>query len=146
MLTIKKNFGVNVGYSDHTRGIEVPIAAVALGATVIEKHFTLNRNLPGPDHKASLEPDELKAMVSSIRNIERALGNGEKKVTASELANIAVARKSIVAARSVKKGELLTEDNITVKRPGTGISPMRWNEVIGTVAIKDYSEEEQITL
>lgn len=146
MLTIKKDFGVNVGYSDHTRGIEVPIAAVALGATVIEKHFTLDRNLPGPDHKASLEPAELKAMVSAIRNIENALGNGEKKVTESEQANIAVARKSIVAACPIKKGELLTEDNITVKRPGTGISPMRWNEVIGTVAIKDYSEEEQITL
>lgn len=146
MLTIKNNFEVNVGYSDHTCGIEVPIASVALGATVIEKHFTLNRNLPGPDHKASLEPAELKAMVSAIRNIEMALGNGEKKVTLSEYANIAVARKSIVAACIIKKGELLTEENITVKRPGTGISPMRWNEVIGTRANKDYSEEEQITL
>lgn len=146
MLSIKKDFGMNVGYSDHTCGIEVPIAAVALGATVIEKHFTLNRNLPGPDHKASLEPAELKAMVSAIRNIEKALGNGEKKVTPSEKANIAIARKSIVAACPIKKGELLTEENITVKRPGTGISPMRWNEVIGTAATKDYSEEEQIAL
>lgn len=146
MLTIKKDFGVNVGYSDHTRGIEVPIAAVALGATVIEKHFTLDRNLPGPDHKASLESAELKAMVSAIRNIEHALGNSGKNITPSEHANIAVARKSVVAACPIKKGELLTEDNITVKRPGTGISPMRWNEVVGTAAIKDYSEEEQITL
>ena len=146
MDALRNEFGLEVGYSDHTRGIEVPIAAVALGATVIEKHFTLDRNLPGPDHKASLEPAELKAMVSAIRNIENALGNGEKKVTASEQANIAVARKSIVAACPIKKGELLTEDNITVKRPGTGISPMRWNEVIGTAAIKDHSEEEQITL
>lgn len=146
MLTIKKDFDVNVGYSDHTRGIEVPIAAVALGASVIEKHFTLDRNLPGPDHKASLEPAELKVMVGAIRNIEKALGDGEKKVTASERANIAVVRKSIVAACPIKKGELLTEDNITVKRPGTGISPMRWNEVIGTATTKDYSEGEQISL
>ena len=146
MLTIKKDFDVNVGYSDHTRGIEVPIAAVALGASVIEKHFTLDRNLPGPDHKASLEPAELKVMVGAIRNIEKVLGDGEKKVTVSERANITVARKSIEAACPIKKGELLTEDNITVKRPGTGISPMRWNEVIGTAATKDYSEEEQISL
>lgn len=146
MLTIKKDFDVDVGYSDHTRGIEVPIAAVALGASVIEKHFTLDRNLPGPDHKASLEPAELKVMVGAIRNIEKVLGDGEKKVTVSERANITVARKSIVAACPIKKGELLTEDNITVKRPGTGISPMRWNEVIGTAATKDYSEEEQISL
>ena len=146
MLTIKKDFDVNVGYSDHTRGIEVPIAAVALGASVIEKHFTLDRNLPGPDHKASLEPAELKVMVGAIRNIEKVLGDGEKKVTVSERANITVARKSIVAACPIKKGELLTEYNITVKRPGTGISPMRWNEVIGTAATKDYSEEEQISL
>ena len=124
----------------------MPIAAVALGASVIEKHFTLDRNLPGPDHKASLEPAELKVMVGAIRNIEKVLGDGEKKVTVSERANITVARKSIVAACPIKKGELLTEDNITVKRPGTGISPMRWNEVIGTAATKDYSEEEQISL
>lgn len=118
MLTIKEAFGIKVGYSDHTRGIEVPIAAVALGAEVIEKHFTLDRNLPGPDHKASLEPDELKAMVRAIRNIEQAMGDGEKKVTVSEGKNIAIARKSIVAAHPIKKGEILSEENLTVKRPG----------------------------
>ncbi len=146
MLTIQKDFDVNIGYSDHTRGIEVPIAAVALGATVIEKHFTLDRNMPGPDHKASLEPNELKDMVSAIRNIEQALGDGEKKVSASEQANIAVARKSIVAAYDIKKGEELTEDNLTVKRPGTGISPMRWEEVVGTKAVRDFQEDEIIEL
>ncbi len=146
MMAIKNEFGVNVGYSDHTPGIEVPIAAVALGATVIEKHFTLDRNLPGPDHKASLEPAGLKAMVCAIRNIEKALGSEKKEVSSSEKANVAIARKSIIAACCIKKGELLTEQNITVKRPGTGISPMYWNEVIGTVATKDYSEEEQIML
>ena len=146
MLTIQKDFDLNIGYSDHTRGIEVPIAAVALGATVIEKHFTLDRNMPGPDHKASLEPNELKDMVSAIRNIEQALGDGEKKVSASEQANIAVARKSIVAAYDIKKGEELTEDNLTVKRPGTGISPMRWEEVVGTKAVRDFQEDEIIEL
>lgn len=146
MLSIKEHFGTQVGYSDHTRGIEVPIAAVALGATVIEKHFTLDRNMPGPDHKASLEPDELKAMVSSIRNIEKALGSSEKKVTDSERKNIAVARKSIVAARNISKGEILTEENLTVKRPGIGISPMRWEEVLGTTAIRDFQEDELIEL
>ncbi len=146
MLTIKNDFGVNVGYSDHTLGIEVPIAAVALGATVIEKHFTLDRNMPGPDHKASLEPAELAAMVSAIRNIEKALGDGEKKVSPSEQANVAVARKSIVAACPIHKGELFTEENITVKRPGTGISPMCWNEVIGTFASRDYNTEDLIEL
>lgn len=146
MLTIQKDFDVNIGYSDHTRGIEVPIAAVALGATVIEKHFTLDRNMPGPDHKASLEPNELKDMVSAIRNIEQALGDGEKKVSVSEQVNIAVARKSIVAAYDIKKGEELTEDNLTVKRPGTGISPMRWEEVIGTKAVRDFQEDEIIDL
>lgn len=146
MLTIQKDFDVNIGYSDHTRGIEVPIAAVALGATVIEKHFTLDRNMPGPDHKSSLEPNELKDMVSAIRNIEQALGDGEKKVSASEQANIAVARKSIVAAYDIKKGEELTEDNLTVKRPGTGISPMRWEEVVGTKAVRDFQEDEIIEL
>lgn len=146
MLTIKNDFGTVVGYSDHTRGIEVPIAAVALGAQVIEKHFTLDRNMPGPDHKASLEPDELKAMVSAIRNIEQALGTGEKVVSDSESANIAVARKSIVAKTVIKKGEVLTEANLSVKRPGTGISPMRWEEVIGTKAIKDYQPDELIML
>lgn len=146
MQTIKERFGTKVGYSDHTRGIEVPVAAVALGATVIEKHFTLDRNLPGPDHKASLEPEELKAMVSAIRNIEKALGSAEKKVSDSERKNIAIARKSIVAASNIKKGELLTENNITVKRPGTGISPMRWEEVLGTAAVRDFQEDELIEL
>ena len=146
MDAIRNKFGVKVGYSDHTKGIEVPIAAVALGATVIEKHFTLNRNMEGPDHKASLEPDELKAMVSAIRNIEQAVGDGIKKVTDSEKGNIAVARKSIVAARDIKKGEILSEDNLTVKRPGTGISPMRWEEVLGQVAKRDFSEEDLIEL
>lgn len=146
MHTLKKEFGVEVGYSDHTRGIEVPIAAVALGASVIEKHFTINRNMEGPDHKASLEPDELKAMVAAIRHIELAMGNGHKNVSVSERKNISIARKSIVAACSIKKGEILTEDNLTVKRPGSGISPMRWEEIIGTKAIKDYKEEDQIIL
>lgn len=146
MLEIRDRFGVNVGYSDHTKGIEVPIAAVALGATVIEKHFTLDKNMEGPDHKASLEPDELKSMVVAIRNIERALGAGHKTVSESEQKNIEIARKSIVAACPIKKGEMFTEDNLTVKRPGKGISPMRWNEVIGKVATKDFEEEEMIAL
>ena len=146
MQQIQKEFDVAVGYSDHTKGIEVPIAAVALGASVIEKHFTLDRNMEGPDHKASLEPDELKAMVLAIRNIEKALGNGNKAVSESERKNIAIARKSIVAACPIKKGDVLTEDNLTVKRPGTGISPMRWEEVIGTNATKDFEEEELIVL
>lgn len=146
MNSIKDTFGMKVGYSDHTQGIEVPVAAVALGATIIEKHFTIDRNLPGPDHKASLEPTELKAMVSSIRHIEQALGDGIKKVSDSERANISVARKSIVAACSIKKGELLTEDNLTVKRPSTGLSPMLWEQVLGTRAVKDYEEEDLIIL
>lgn len=146
MLEIGERFGVQVGYSDHTKGIEVPIAAVALGATVIEKHFTLDKNMEGPDHKASLEPGELKAMVEAIRNIEQALGTGHKTVSTSERKNIEIARKSIVAARPIKMGEVLTEENITVKRPGNGISPMRWNEVIGSCAIKDFEEEEVIVL
>lgn len=146
MLTIKQDYGTKVGYSDHTQGVEVPIAAVALGAEVIEKHFTLDRNMQGPDHKASLEPQELKAMVKAIRNIEQALGTGIKQVSDSERANIAVARKSIVAKLFIKKGELLTEDNLTVKRPGTGISPMRWEEMVGTKATKDYQPDEQIEL
>lgn len=147
MDALRKEFGVEVGYSDHTKGIEVPIAAVALGATVIEKHFTLDRNMEGPDHKASLEPDELKAMVSAIRNIEKAVGgDGTKHVSESERKNIAIARKSIMAACDIKKGELLTEENLTVKRPGTGISPMRWEEVIGTKAIRDFAEDEIIEL
>lgn len=146
MQQIKKEFDVAVGYSDHTKGIEVPIAAVALGASVIEKHFTLDWNMEGPDHKASLEPDELKAMVSAIRNIEKSLGNGKKAVSESERKNIVIARKSIVAACPIKKGDVLTEDNLTVKRPGTGISPMQWEKVIGTKAIKDFAEEELISL
>lgn len=146
MLTIKSEFGVNVGYSDHTQGIEVPVAAVALGATVIEKHFTLDRNMPGPDHKASLEPDELKAMVSSIRHIEQALGDGVKCVSASEQANISVARKSIVAAKSIKAGDVFSEQNLTVKRPGTGFSPMKWTDVIGKKAKRNFEEDEIIEL
>ena len=147
MDALRKEFGVEVGYSDHTKGIEVPIAAVALGATVIEKHFTLDRTLPGPDHKASLEPDELKAMVSAIRNIEKAVGgDGTKHVSESEKKNIAIARKSIVAARDIKAGEIFTEENLTVKRPGSGISPMRWEEVLGLKAKKDFNEDELIEL
>lgn len=146
METLQKRYHVDVGYSDHTRGIEVPIAAVARGAVVIEKHFTLDRNLPGPDHKASLEPEELRTMVRAIRNIELALGSPEKKVSPSEKENLSVARKSIVAAREIKKGELLGEDNLTTKRPGNGISPMKWNEVIGTYAVKDFKEDELIVL
>ena len=147
MDALCNEFGVEVGYSDHTKGIEVPIAAVALGATVIEKHFTLDRNMEGPDHKASLEPNELKAMVSAIRNIEKAIGgDGTKHVSESERKNIAIARKSIMAACDIKKGDLLTEENLTVKRPGTGISPMRWEEVIGTKAIRDFAEDEIIEL
>ena len=146
MDTLKKEFGVEVGYSDHTRGIEIPIAAVALGATVIEKHFTLDRNMEGPDHKASLEPEELKAMVSAIRNIEQALGDGVKRVTESEKGNIAVARKSIVAARDIRKGEIFDENNLTVKRPGTGLSPMHWEDVLGQTAKRDFNEEDLIEL
>ena len=146
MLTLADRLGVKTGYSDHTVGIEVPIAAAALGACVIEKHFTLDKTLPGPDHKASLEPDELKAMVGAIRNIETALGSAEKGVSPSESKNMPIARKSIVAARDIKKGELLTEENITVKRPGNGISPMRWDEVIGTRAAADFPYDSLITL
>lgn len=146
MLQIGNQFGVKIGYSDHTQGIEVPIAAVALGATVIEKHFTLDKNMEGPDHKASLEPDELKAMVFSIRNIEQALGTGHKTISESERKNIEIARKSIVAACPIQEGEMLTEENLTVKRPGNGINPMRWNEVVGTIATKDYQEEDMIVL
>jgi len=145
MLTIKAAFpGIQVGYSDHTQGIEVTVAAVAMGATVIEKHFTLDKNMEGPDHKASLEPDELKTMVHAIRNIEKALGNGIKKPSPSEMKNKLIARKSIVAARNIRKGEPFTEESLTVKRPGTGISPMRWDEMIGQVAQKDYEKDELI--
>lgn len=146
MLEIGEKFGVKIGYSDHTKGIEVPIAAVALGASVIEKHFTLDKTMEGPDHKASLEPDELKAMVSAIRHIEQALGTGHKTISDSERKNIEIARKSIVASRPIKQGEVLTEESITVKRPGNGINPMRWKEVIGTTAVKDFEEEEMIVL
>lgn len=144
MLTLKDKFGCPVGYSDHTKGIEVSVAAVAMGAEVIEKHFTLDRNMPGPDHKASLEPSELKELVDAVRNVEKALGDGNKKPTESELQNRNVARKSIVALKPIKKGELLSEDNLTTKRPGNGISPMRWNEIIGTHAKRDYEEDELI--
>lgn len=142
--TMRGAFHVPVGYSDHTKGIEVPIAAVAMGATIIEKHFTLDRNMDGPDHKASLEPEELKAMVVAIRHIEAALGTGEKEPAECEKKNIAVVRKSIVAKRAIKKGELLTEENLTVKRPGDGISPMKWDEVVRTIAKRDYAKDEKI--
>ena len=144
MLTVREEFDVAVGYSDHTLGIEVPIAAVALGAKVIEKHFTLDRNLPGPDHKASLVPEELKQMVDSIRNIERALGDGVKRPSNSELKNIDIARRSIVAAKAIKQGEAFNDENLTAKRPGTGVSPMRWDEFIGKRADRDYEADELI--
>ncbi len=144
MQTIGNSFDVAYGYSDHTLGIEVDIAAVALGASVIEKHFTLDKNMQGPDHKASLEPHELKAMVQAIRNIETALGSCVKKPSKSERPNMSVARKSIVAKQPIQKGELLTEENLAVKRPGNGISPMRWDEVLGSVAQKDYEADELI--
>ena len=147
MLHIQRELGVPVGYSDHTLGIEVPIAAVALGATVIEKHFTLDKTLPGPDHKASLEPEELKAMVMAIRNIEKAIGgSGLKEVSKSEAKNKPIARKSIVATKTIKKGDLFSVENLTVKRPGTGISPMQWDNVIGKTAKKDFEEDDLIEL
>lgn len=147
MLHIQQEVGIAIGYSDHTLGIEVPIAAVALGATVIEKHFTLDKTLPGPDHKASLEPEELKAMVMAIRNIEKAVGgSGLKEVSTSEAKNKPIARKSIVASKSIKKGDFFTEENITVKRPGMGISPMQWDDVIGKTAKKDFEEDDLIEL
>ena len=144
MQEMKEAFGVPVGYSDHTVGIEVPIAAAAMGASVIEKHFTLDKNMEGPDHKASLEPEELKQMVCSIRNIEQAMGSGKKQPSPSEKKNISIARKSIVAKRKIKQGEQLTEDNLYIKRPGDGISPMRWYEIIGMAAVKDFEEDELI--
>jgi N,N'-diacetyllegionaminate synthase len=147
MQTIAEKFQVKVGYSDHTPGIEIAIAAVALGAVVIEKHFTLDKNMDGPDHKASLDPGELKLMVAAIRNVEKAIaGNGVKKPSFSEKKNISTARKSIVAAAKIKKGDLLSELNLAVKRPGTGISPMKWDEVCGTRAVKDFEEDELIVL
>ena len=146
MRTMQKELGLPVGYSDHTQGIEIPIAAAALGAVVIEKHFTLDKNMEGPDHRASLEPDELKRMVEGIRRVEQALGNGTKEASESEKGNISIVRKSIVAARAVKKGEWLTEKNLTTKRPGTGLNPMRWNEVIGKAADRDYEADEMILI
>lgn len=146
MLTLKEEFNVDVGYSDHTMGIEVPIAAVAMGAKIIEKHFTLDRNMIGPDHKASLEPEELKQMVTAIRNIENALGDGEKIPSSTECKNIPIARKSIVAKRAIKKGEIIREDMITTKRPGNGISPMKWQEIIGMKAIRNFEEDELIEI
>ena len=146
MLTIKDELGVKIGYSDHTLGIEVPIAAVAMGATVIEKHFTLDRNMPGPDHRASLEPGELRAMVTAIRNIEKAMGDGIKKPSLSETNNISVARKSIVAKKSIKKDELFTEENLIVKRPGTGISPMVWDNIIAQISKKNFNKDDLIEI
>ena len=144
MQTLENELGVKVGYSDHTLGIEVSVAAVAMGAKVIEKHFTLDRNLYGPDHGASLEPSELKEMISAIRNIESALGDGVKKPSQSEIKNLLIARKSIVSKRPIKKGELFSEENLTVKRPGNGISPMKWDEILGSVSIRDYLKDELI--
>ena len=144
MQKIGEKFDVAVGYSDHTTGLETAIAAVALGAKVIEKHFTLDRKLPGPDHKASLEPEELKQMISFIRNIEILLGDGEKKLMPSEVGNVNIARKSIVASKTVVKGEIFSENNITTKRPGNGISPMKWDSVIGSKAIRDFELDELI--
>lgn len=144
MVAMRHAFGVTVGYSDHTPGIEVPIAAVALGATVVEKHFTLDRTLPGPDHAASLEPAELAAMVTAIRNIEEALGDGVKRPTPQEAKNRPVARKSIVAARAIRAGETFSDENLTAKRPGTGLSPMRWHDVVGRTAMRDFAVDELI--
>ncbi len=146
MITIRRAFGVNIGYSDHTKGIEIPVAATALGAKVIEKHFTLDHNLPGPDHKASLEPHELKEMVKAIRHTEIALGSRIKSVTESEKPNIAIARKSIVAAKRIKKGDIFNETNLTVKRPGNGVSPMLWHDIIGKTAPRDFVIDELIEL
>lgn len=147
MLSIQQEFGTDIGYSDHTLGIEVPVAAVALGASVIEKHFTLDNTMEGPDHAASLDPQQLKEMVKAIRNIEQAIsGDGIKKPSTSEMKNIEIARKSIVASVSISKGAILTEKNVTIKRPGTGISPMKWDEVIGKVALRDYSTDDLIEI
>ena len=146
MRELEEQFALPVGFSDHTLGIEADIAAAALGACVIEKHFTLDKTLEGPDHQASLEPDELEAMVRAIRNIEKALGTGEKHVTPSEAKNRPIARKSIVAKRAIKKGEVFTAENLTTKRPGDGISPMRWYDVLGKEASRDFAEDEKISL
>lgn len=144
MRTLAETFHCVAGYSDHTEGIEVAVAAAALGAEVIEKHFTLDKTMEGPDHKASLEPEELRGMIRAIRNIEKALGDGVKEPTASELGNRKAARKSIVAKRDIRKGEILSEENITTKRPGNGISPMKWYQILGTTAIRDFQEDELI--
>lgn len=146
MQTMEKEFGLEVGYSDHTQGIEIPVAAVAMGAKIIEKHFTVDKNLKGPDHLASLEPQELRDMVKSIRNTEKALGSSNKQPSESEIKNIVVARKSIVAKCDIKRGETFTEQNLTTKRPATGISPMMWDKIIGTTANKDYNEDDLILL
>lgn len=144
MLTIHDHFGVKVGYSDHTQGIEVPIAAVAMGACVIEKHFTLDRGMEGPDHQASLEPQELKAMVTGVRNVSQALGDGVKGPSKSEMKNKVIARKSIVAARAIRRGEILAVDNMATKRPGNGLSPMLWDSVVGKLALRDYEADDLI--
>lgn len=144
ILSIRNKFGVKVGYSDHTLGIEISLAAVALGATVIEKHFTLDRTLPGPDHKASLEPSELKQMIIGIRKIEQALGDGNKRVMPSEIGNQKIARKSIVAKLDIKAGQIFTEENLTTKRPGAGVSPMDWNNIIGKKSSRNYQVDELI--
>lgn len=146
MLTLGKETNCNYGYSDHTEGNEIAIAAASLGAMIIEKHFTLDKNMEGPDHKASIEPKELCNLIRSIRNVERAMGDGEKKISNSERKNIDIARKSIVAACRIKSGEQFTENNITTKRPGSGLSPMKWDEVIGAIATRDYIEDEAIEL
>lgn len=146
MQTLRDEFNCEVGYSDHTMGYEIAIAAVALGANVIEKHFTLDRNMIGPDHKASLEPEELKRMIFAIRHVEKALGSSEKRPSLSEVGNMQIVRKSIVAKRDILKGEILSTENITTKRPGSGISPMRWYEVIGTLATRDFKEDDLIEL
>ncbi len=146
METMRRRFGVDVGYSDHTPGIEVPIAAAALGAVIVEKHFTLDKNMEGPDHRASLEPEELAAMVRGIRRAEEALGSGRKTVSPSERGNREIARKSVVARCAIRKGDVLTEENLAAKRPGTGISPMRWFEILGTRAVRDFAEDELIEL
>lgn len=146
MQDLREQFGLPVGYSDHTTGIEADIAAAALGAVVIEKHFTLDKTLPGPDHKASLSPQELAAMVAAVRKTEKALGDGKKHVTQSEAKNKPIARKSILAKRAIHKGEVFTAENLTVKRPGDGISPMRWYEVLGKTAKRDFAEDEKIEL
>ncbi len=146
MNTMRREFNTEVGYSDHTNGIEISLAAVAMGATIIEKHFTLDRNMTGPDHASSIESDELSALVSGIRHIEKAMGTGIKELTPSEARNKSIARKSIVAQTNIKVGDILNDDNITVKRPGTGINPMKWEEVVGTKAIRDFKEDELIVI